>query len=124
MFCDGDLNPDTKQAVYRNGGINPYSITNYELVITNYDEWERIADDNLFIVDVGISCVGTKSLFPDYPKQNSNESDDNFARRVNNWINKRNITYQQWDDIKSEREDEFTEFIEEYQGEILRGLYY
>ena len=28
MFCDGDFNPDTKQAVYRNGGINPYSITN------------------------------------------------------------------------------------------------
>ncbi|MEH2010615.1 hypothetical protein [Nostoc sp.] len=27
MFCDGDFNPDPKQAVYRNGGINPYSIT-------------------------------------------------------------------------------------------------
>ncbi len=38
MFCDWDLNPDTKQAVYINGSTNDYLITNYELVITNYDD--------------------------------------------------------------------------------------
>jgi hypothetical protein len=30
MFYDRDLNPDTKQAVYRNVGMNPYLITNYD----------------------------------------------------------------------------------------------
>ncbi|MEA5598769.1 S8 family peptidase [Rivularia sp. UHCC 0363] len=87
-----------------------------------WNQWDEIKDEILFVVDVGISCIGTKSLFSDHPKQKDNESDDNFATRVNNWINKRDITYQQWDDIKSEREDEFTNFVQAYNGENLSSF--
>ncbi|BAZ68947.1 hypothetical protein NIES4106_37160 [Fischerella sp. NIES-4106] len=98
-----------------NGTRRPEYILSPELL----NEWEQIIDDNLFIVDVGISCVGTKSQFSDYPVRNPNDSDEQYTRRVKTWIDKRDLTYQQWDDIKSEREDEFTDLVQEYQGEIF-----
>jgi hypothetical protein len=81
--------------------------------------WDRVKDDQIYIVDVGIACVGIKSKLPNSPKRETNESDEHFEKRVNRWIDKRDLTYEEWDDIKSEREDEFTEFIQKYQGEIL-----
>lgn len=98
-----------------NGTRRPEYILSPELL----NEWEQITDDNIFIVDVGISCIGTKSQFSDYPEQKPNETDERYTRRVREWINKRDSTYQQWDDIKSEREDEFTDFVQGYQGEIF-----
>jgi subtilisin family serine protease len=35
------------------------------------------------------------------------------------WIDDRNLTYQQWDDIKRQREDELDLFVHQYQGEIV-----
>ena len=52
------------------------------------NEWEQITDDNIFIVDVGISCIGTKSQFSDYPERKPNEIDERYTRRVSEWINK------------------------------------
>jgi hypothetical protein len=85
------------------------------------NEWDKIRDEEIYIVDVGISCIGTKSQFPDFPEVKPNESDEKYTKRVNGWINKRDSTYQQWDNLKLEREDEFTDFVQssEYQGEIL-----
>jgi hypothetical protein len=86
------------------------------------NEWEQIRDEQICTVDVGVSCVGTKSQFPDRPEPKSHESDNEFIKRFNEWINKRDSTYQEWDDIKSEREDELTNFINLYQGEILNTV--
>lgn len=81
--------------------------------------WDLVKDDQIYTVDVGIACVGIKSKLPDPPKRETNESDEHFEKRVNRWIDKRDFTYEKWDDIKSEREKEFIEFIENYHGEIL-----
>ena len=83
------------------------------------NEWEEITDEEIYTVDVGISCIGTKSQFPDSPDRKLNESDNKYTERFNKWINKRDSTYQQWDDIKSEREDEFIDFIQGYEAEVI-----
>lgn len=81
--------------------------------------WDLVKDGQTYIVDVGIACVGIKSKLPDSPKRETNESDEHFEKRVNCWIDKRDFTYQKWDEIMSEREDKLTEFIQSYQGKIL-----
>jgi hypothetical protein len=83
------------------------------------NHWNQIGDKYIYIVDVGIACVGTKSQLPDFQKRKEGEIDEKYTKRINNWINKRDLTYQQWDDLKSQREDEFTAFVQGYQGEIL-----
>ncbi|MEG4632135.1 S8 family peptidase [Microcoleus sp. AR_TQ3_B6] len=81
--------------------------------------WDLVKDDQIYTVDVGIACLGITPKLPNSPKRESNESDEHFEKRVNIWIDKRDFTYEKWDDIKSERENEFTEFIQNYKGEIL-----
>ena len=81
--------------------------------------WDLVKDDQIYTVDVGIACLGVTAKLPNFPKRETNESDEHFEKRVNLWIDKRDFTYEKWDDIKSERENEFTEFIQNYKGEIL-----
>ena len=97
------------------GSKRPEYILSPELL----NEWGNIKDNSVLIIEVGISCLGAKSQLPDCPEIKSDESNEKFTKRVNTWINKRELTYQKWDDIKSQREDEFTEFIQAYKGEIL-----
>jgi hypothetical protein len=99
------------------GSKRPEYILSPEL----FNKWGKIQDDSILIIEVGISCLGDKSQLPDCPERKLDESHAKFTKRVNTWINKRELTYQKWDDIKSQRENEFTEFIQDpqYQGEIL-----
>lgn len=83
------------------------------------NEWEQIRDARIYTVDLGIACLGTKSQLPDCPEIKPNESNEKFIQRFTTWSKKRDLNYQQWDDIKSQREDEFTEFVQAYRGEIL-----
>ncbi|MBD1898395.1 S8 family peptidase [Trichocoleus sp. DQ-A3] len=85
------------------------------------NQWDQIGDEQIYIVDVGVACVGTKSQLPECPERKEGESDEKYAKRINNWIDKRDATYQQWDALKSQREDELTDFVTSppYQGEIL-----
>ena len=83
------------------------------------EHWDLVKDDQIYTVDVGIACLGIKSKLSDCPKIEKDETPEHFQERVNRWIDKRNLTYEQWDEIKSEREDEFTEFIQNYQDSIL-----
>ncbi|MEG4207328.1 S8 family peptidase [Microcoleus sp. Pol7_A1] len=85
--------------------------------------WDLVKDDQIYTVDVGIACVGLKSKLPDPPKRETNESDEHFEKRVNRWIDKRDLTYEKWDEIKYEREVEFTDFIQKsYQGKIVDDI--
>jgi hypothetical protein len=83
--------------------------------------WDQVKDDQIYTVDVGIACVGEKTKLSNYPERKENESDRQFSQRVNRWINNRDMTYQEWDNIRLKREDEFSRFIEYYQGEILKS---
>ncbi len=82
--------------------------------------WGEIKDNEIYIVDVGIACIGEKSQLKEHPKAEDHyKNPENHIKAVNKWIDDRDLTYQQWDDIKSQREDEFNCFIHEYQGELI-----
>jgi len=97
------------------GTKRPEYILSEELL----EHWHQVKDEQTYTVDIGISCVGIKSKLPDFKEKKSDESIDKYIKRTQKWIEKRELTYQQWDDIKSEREDEFTAFVQGYNGEIL-----
>jgi hypothetical protein len=82
-------------------------------------QWGQIQDDQIYMVDVSIACLGEKSQLRDYPKPNEGRSQDKEIIIIQRWMNDRDLKYQQWDDLKSFREDEFDCFIQKYQGELL-----
>ncbi|NJM28443.1 MAG: hypothetical protein HC856_10020 [Pseudanabaena sp. RU_4_16] len=83
------------------------------------EQWELIQEVQTYTVDIGISCVGTKSQLKDYPKREGYKSDENYIEGIRRWISDRELTYQEWDDLKLQRENEFERFVADYQGEIL-----
>jgi hypothetical protein len=88
------------------------------------EHWDKIQDKQFYEVDVGVACLGNKSQLPDYPTREDNESNEDFSSRVNNWINKRDLTHEEWDELRDEREMEIRNFIRfpKYQGEVLSSL--
>ena len=86
------------------------------------DHWDRVKDDQIYTVDVGIACLGIKSKLPNSPQRETNESDEHFEKRVNRWSEKRQLTDQEWEAIAKERQDEFENFIQAYQGSIIKGF--
>jgi Subtilase family len=83
-------------------------------------QWGQIEDDQIYVVDVGIACVGEKSQLKEPPQpEEKYKRPENYLKAVNKWIEDRDQTYQQWDDVKSQREDEFDHFVQEYQGELI-----
>jgi subtilisin family serine protease len=82
-------------------------------------QWGQIEDDRSYTVDVGIACVGEKSQLNKPPQpEEKYKRPENYLKAVNKWIDDRDQTYQQWDDVKSQREDEFYRFVQEYQGAL------
>ncbi|ERT06081.1 subtilase family protein [Lyngbya aestuarii BL J] len=81
-----------------------------------WNNWEQVKDNQIYTVDVGIACVGTESKLPDYPKRKDDESDDKYNKRLKTWIDKRDMTYESWDDVQSQRQDELKKFVSFYNG--------
>ncbi len=92
-----------------------------ELIVSEelWQHWDQIKDDQIYIVDVGIACLGTTAKLSDYPKRNKYQNDELFTQATHRWINKTDQSYQEWDEIKSNREDELIEFIGFYNGEVV-----
>jgi len=83
-----------------------------------FEEWPSIQDEQLYIVDIGISCTGTQEI-PTPPKQHKRESDADWARRESSWSQDRANAYEAWDSIKTTRETEVERFVNAYEGDIL-----
>ncbi|EDX75008.1 hypothetical protein MC7420_882 [Coleofasciculus chthonoplastes PCC 7420] len=83
--------------------------------------WNQVKDDQIYIVDVGIACIGTKVKLSDYPKRKPDESNEKFNKRVNDWLDKRSLTYEEWDDLADERQQGFIKFIQDeaYKGQVI-----
>ncbi|MDB5390875.1 MAG: protease, partial [Planctomycetaceae bacterium] len=90
--------------------------------------WPTIADDTIYIVDVGIACTGTVEI-PEPPAKvdrSLRESDASWAARLAvyskefaDWAKAKTEAYVAWDDIKAEREDRVHYFVvESYKGKI------
>lgn len=100
------------------GHLRPEYILSQELI----EHWNEVKDDQIYTVDVGIASLGIKSKLSDYPKQKKNESNEKFSKRCQDWLNKRDLIYEEWDDLSFERQQEFTEFIENYDGRIISSF--
>ncbi len=85
-------------------------------------EWSNIQDAVIYTVDIGVSCIGEKSKLRDYPKRENFKSDENFIESIRKWIGDRDISFQEWDDLKLQRENEFELFVWNYQGNILHNV--
>lgn len=80
--------------------------------------WGTIGDEQLYIVDIGIACAGTQEI-PPKPKRGKRATDAQWAAKEFEWSEKRANAYNEWDDIKIEREMAVQKFAEFYAAEIL-----
>lgn len=85
------------------------------------EEWNTVADDQIYIVDIGIACVGIQEI-PPFPKRGKSYTDAIWAAKELEWSQARNSAYDTWEALKIEREDQIETFREFYQGEILHNI--
>ena len=83
-----------------------------------FEEWPTIRDEQIHIVDIGISCTGTQEI-PVYPNRGKRDSDADWARKESGWSQARANAYEAWDNIKTTRETEIEAFTRFYSAEIL-----
>ena len=88
------------------------------------EQWDKILDGQEYIVDVGISCISIQEQYSRCPKRENFQSDASYQNSVNQWLERHNLTYEQWDDLYSDRESDFLKFIQNplYRGDILKSI--
>jgi hypothetical protein len=83
-----------------------------------FNDWERIDNQDIHIVDVGIACTGTQEI-PRPPSRANRDSDADWARKTLEWSQARNNAYTEWDNIRVARENEILAIVGVYQAAIL-----
>lgn len=88
------------------------------------EKWDQIRDEQVYVVEVGISCLGTKTKLPEYPDQKNYKNSENYVKAIKKWDEDRDITYQEWDELASERQEDLSNFVTnpKYHGEILSSF--
>ncbi len=86
-----------------------------------YEKWPQITDEQTYIVEVGIECLGTNKL-TEPPEHNEDESDAHYQQRLANWRDRADKVYQAWDDLKIQRETAIQTFVEGYNGQIRNTI--
>jgi hypothetical protein len=81
--------------------------------------WDQVLENQTYTVDVSIACVGLKSKFSNYPRQQENEAPERYARKVAKWADKRDQTLQEWEELQLHRENDFEDFVKELGGNFL-----
>jgi hypothetical protein len=82
------------------------------------NNWGNIADDQLYIADIGIACTGTSDI-PTRPKRGKRATDAEWAAKELAWSQARANAYNEWEDIKMEREGAIQRITAFYRAEIL-----
>jgi len=85
-------------------------------------EWNQILEQQEYIVDIGISCINIQEQYARCPKRDESDNDEKYQKRINKWLDKHNLSPEDWDDLYSERTDQLQRFISQYNGEILRNI--
>ncbi|ALK35282.1 S8 family peptidase [Burkholderia plantarii] len=86
-----------------------------------FADWGNIADDQDFIVDIGIACAGTQEI-PSVPKRGKRDTDATWAAKELAWSQARNDAYDAWEALKIERENQIESFRAFYQAEVLHNI--
>ena len=101
---------------------NPSDRLPHILSANLFVEWPNIADNHVYIVDVGIACVGTKEI-PTLPKKGKLDTDAKWAKKEHDWSQARIEAYDEWDRLKQVRETEIEQFADSYQAELLHVIH-
>jgi Subtilase family len=80
--------------------------------------WDEIDDERLYTVDVSIACVGINPKFPGFPQEREGRDPAKSAILAAKWLDKRDQTLQEWDDLLDERETDFRKFVSDCGGII------
>lgn len=83
-----------------------------------YQAWPTIRDDQKYICDIGICGLGATEI-PYIPNRGKRDSDADWARKEAEWSRQRSEAYQAWDDLKMQREEEISRYVEFYGGGII-----
>ncbi|OWR28513.1 hypothetical protein CDO73_18360 [Saccharibacillus sp. O23] len=83
--------------------------------------WKTISENDKYEIEVSISCSGNVFELEQPPIKADDVSDEEFkkSRRFLNWQQKYYDAYDVWDELKSTREQQFSEFISHYNGEFI-----
>ena len=90
--------------------------------------WPLLADNEDYIVDVGVSCSGDFQIpnRPNPPKRDRRWTDKTWAKkqleyatRFQEWSAARNNAYMKWDELSDERFDQISSFVGKYKGEVI-----
>ncbi|EFE91630.1 hypothetical protein GCWU000341_01799 [Oribacterium sp. oral taxon 078 str. F0262] len=84
-----------------------------------YAKWATISLDEVYIIDIGVSCCGNIEL-PKRPKREDDETDEHYSVREQRWMEKFSAAYMTWDEIKMKREETIESFASDYDGEIMQ----
>jgi hypothetical protein len=85
--------------------------------------WPSIRDDDQFVIDVGIACLGILQI-PIHPikRREGYATEERYNDAVTRWQRKRDEIYEQWDNLSDERFLALTRLVEVYDGEILSSM--
>lgn len=86
-----------------------------------FADWGNIANDQDFIVDIGIACAGTQEI-PSVPRRGKCDTDATWAEKELAWSQARNGAYEAWESLKIERENQIENFRAFYQAVILHNI--
>jgi Subtilase family len=81
-------------------------------------EWPNVNDAQLYVVDIGIACTGTREI-PKKPKKGKRDTDAAWAKKEHDWSQARTDSYQSWDEIKQKRETAIEQLAQFYEADIL-----
>ena len=86
--------------------------------------WENIVGEQLYTVDVSIACVGINPKFSNFPKEKEDRDPAQSAKLIARWSDKRDQTFQEWDDLLDERETDFRSFVFDCGGTIPQSAFH
>ncbi len=76
-------------------------------------KWDKIADEDVLVVDVSIAC---NVKIPSEPSKKEGESDEHFLEKYQRWIERKNAIEAQQYQLEEERQEAFGNFINELDG--------
>ena len=83
-----------------------------------YAKWASIKPDDIYVIDIGVSCCGNIEL-PKKPQLKGGETYEHYVVREKRWKEKFDKAYMAWDELKMQREDAIESFVCAYNGEIM-----
>lgn len=88
---------------------------------TLFNEWGNIGDDDDYIVEIGIACVGNWQI-PNRPNR-GRRTDETWARVEAEWSQARISAYDRWDALRDQRVTAVEGIIQHYDAEILGNFH-